>query len=76
MSTAVDTAFEELVASQGDAPRELHLVCGHCWPAREAGGIAVCGYRTTSPEQDPTGQRRCAKCLPWDSKSPLPCGHP
>jgi hypothetical protein len=77
VSTAVDTAFEEIL-SAGDAAEELHLVCGICFPQGPVfrPAIALCGYRTRGVVLDPAGRHRCARCLPWEERSPLPCGHP
>lgn len=76
MSTAVDTAFEELVSAQSADP--LHLVCAACWPRSTPLGVAVavCGHQTTGPEEIPKGHHRCATCVALENTTPLPCGHP
>lgn len=78
MSTATDTELEALLT--GDVPEELHLVCAICWPRWLPPGVAVaaCGEQTKGGPiiEDPSGQRRCAKCVAVEATSPLPCGHP
>lgn len=76
MSTAVDTAFEELMAAGGDALPPLHIVCGICHPDSGPGTVMLCGHVAIGPaESDWRGRHMCAKCLALDV-SPLPCGHP
>lgn len=78
MSTAVDTAFEELMSADADAAEPLHLVCVKCWPNSVPAGIevALCGHRATGNPPDLTGRHRCAKCIALKDITPLPCGHP
>jgi hypothetical protein len=75
VSTAVDTAFEEITAEQEDAGEPAHGVCAVCYPTTvPVGGVAFCGYRF--PEEEPVvdcpGLHKCGKCL---GTSRPPCGH-
>lgn len=72
MSTAVDTALEELLANDADLP--LHTVCGWCDPDPGPGSLCVCGHVATGGPEDGGGKRRCAKCVALDY-GPWPCGH-
>lgn len=75
MSTAVDTAFEDLVSAGADAGEPAHGVCAVCYPVTvPAGGLAFCGYRfpADEPVVDCTGLHKCAPCM--STKTP-PCGH-
>lgn len=79
MSTAVDTAFEELMSASVAEPEALHYVCTRCWPDSLPPGVAValCGHQTRgAPESGFHGRHACAKCLAVHAVSPLPCGHP
>lgn len=76
MSTAVDTAFEELMATQDgqEPPGPLHLVCLVCHPVTDIPVPTVCGTMTTGRPPGPEHVRRCAKCVALDLPR-LPCGH-
>lgn len=76
MSTAVDTAFEELMSAQGAEPEPLHYVCATCYPIPVPGVVAVCGYvcRNDAPP-DPEGAHKCAPCLRLYEAPAFPCGH-
>jgi hypothetical protein len=78
MSTAVDTAFEELV-SRSDEVKVHHGVCAVCYPdlVVPAGGVALCGYCFDTREEaiDCTGLHKCAACLAVSDRPVLPCGH-
>lgn len=78
MSTAVDTAFEELVASDEDAGDPMHAVCIVCHPLGRvipSGAIAICGYVSVedgSYAANSSGVHKCAPCL---ASREWPCGH-
>lgn len=75
MSTAVDTALEELFLEEAPAP--VHFTCDYCYPTPAVGDVALCGHRCSGPEAKETrGVPVCAKCAAVDAVSPLPCGHP
>lgn len=79
MSTAVDTAFEELTSAYDETAEPMHGVCGFCYPGDivPAGAVAICGHRfeTAEPVTYCSGEHKCARCIALDM-SPLSCGHP
>lgn len=79
MSTAVDTAFEELMAAP-DAGKPEHLICTVCYPPPVAptGATVLCGFQLEAMEaitRRRSGRHKCARCLQVDVQSVYPCGH-
>lgn len=74
MSTADDTAFEELMSAEGEPPDPLHLVCAVCYPDSGPGTPCLCGHTAQGPPVLEGGRPVCAKCLALDAAG-LPCGH-
>lgn len=77
MSTAVDTAFEEIVSGYAETAGYRHAICAACFPGvLPAEVVTLCGWRMASGAwQAPRSQpAKCAKCVASDV-SPLPCGH-
>lgn len=76
MSTAVDTAFADLVSATEDAGEPMHGVCDACYPNSyvPAGAIAICGFRIEDggTAGEAPGQHKCSKCLTLQCWS---CGH-
>jgi hypothetical protein len=74
VSTAVDTAFEELVSAGHGVPEPLHLVCLLCHPNIDMPVPAVCGTMTSGKPRMPYHLGWCVECVALDLPQ-LPCGH-
>jgi hypothetical protein len=76
MSTAVDTAFEELV-SHGDTAEYKHAVCAMCYPDLDRlppDIVTICGQYVEAKTWH-ARRSRLAKCSTCLTRVGWPCGH-
>lgn len=77
MSTAVDTAFEEIVAAFAETAGYRHAICAVCFPDLDvlpAEVVTICGRRMAS-EAWRALRGQPAKCSTCAAVPVFPCGH-
>ena len=62
----------EQATDTNDPTHIWHVICGVCWPDRDAPAVAMCGLeRPTAPARDDRPETVCVVC---DELRPKVCG--